>query len=119
MGPLQLIVLINLLIFIGLSLLAHFKGENKNKIMFFLTGVCGEFLLIDELVPFLGGNNFLVSTAYLFTSIAIFGYTLIMPHVRQSKKLMNDKLVEEVSDEPVSNFPDQHIQRAYQLLDEE
>ena len=119
MGPLQLIILINLFTIIGLSLWAHFKGENKSKIMYFFTAVCGEFLLIDELVPFLGGNNFLISIAYLSISIAIFGYTLVIPHVRQSKKLMNDKLAEKVPDELVSNFPDEHIQRAHQLLDEE
>jgi len=119
MGPLQLIILINLFVFIGLSLWAHFKRENKIRNINFFSALCGEFLLVNEVFPFLGENNLLISISYLSFSIGIYGYTFIIQHERPSKKPMNQKLVEKIPDKPVSSFSDDSIQKAHQLLDEE
>ena len=50
MGPLQIIVLTNLLVFMGLLHRAYFKGESMKKIFPFFIAVFGEFLLIDEII---------------------------------------------------------------------
>jgi len=119
MGPLQIIVLTNLFVLIALSLRAHFKGENMKKIFFFFTAVFGEFLLIDEIIPYLGENNFIVTIVYLSISVSICGYTLVIQSIRQPKIQMNPKIVTKVPNEPISDFPDEQVQKAHHILNEE
>lgn len=119
MGPLQIVIFVNLLAFISLSLWAHFNGESKSRITYFLTAICGEFLLMDEFIPFIGGNNFLISIVYLSISAIILSYTLVIPHTRLLKILKNYKLAKKVPDEAISNLPDKQVEKAHQLLNEE
>jgi hypothetical protein len=83
MEVLQVFVLVNLYVFLVMSLWACFKLNGKGQYKYLLTACFGQLLLIDEIGNILGPTKLWLSLIYLSFSIVMLAHSFVIPRIGQ------------------------------------